>query len=487
LKKTFFSFFRDISRYKMSRRRQKKRWKNRRRRDSSEEESDNSASEESSVISFDQDIDPGFISKHMGDMEGCLEPLTEKRSMIGGADRSRAYVLMTNLLLNGVWHDWCLTNVNVLRQIYIDSLKRGDRSERIKALQCCFCVIITLGDNLPSSFSTALTDSILLLVRSNIPFLRFDFEGTKAWGASSSGEAGQEDFNPDEEKEIGRMVRLCMNILPLIEFSRSEQKAIRKIETYLYDIWTDSGYQAPVRTGALEGWVMAVCTLKAREKGGLLFKQAMPSLVEIIEQDPSAEMAELFTLAGYSIALLYEANFALQFQDETESEGVDHENDHDEDSFNYDNADNVDTEYIKSLLEGMSTQSSKGHNKDTIRTQRRNFREFARALEENSPSPSVDLKLKTEEFKLVGWTSTILWEYMKRNLAGGLQVHLLANSWLQNIFEIDGSSLEQSIAPTKYEKEDILAVRKFMRKEQYLKIKKARGLKYRVQNDAFVY
>merc|ERR1719382_437443 len=118
-------------------------------------------------------------------MEECLEPLTGKRKMSGGAERSKAHVMMTSLLSKGVWREWCLKNVHVLRLIYIDSLKRGDISERIKALHCCFCAIITLGDDLSSSFSTALNDSILLLVRNHISFLRFDFEGTKASGASS--------------------------------------------------------------------------------------------------------------------------------------------------------------------------------------------------------------------------------------------------------------------------------------------------------------
>lgn len=468
----------------MSRRNKKKRRKKRQHRSPSEDESIETASEMSSVMSFAQDVDPGFTTRFMGDMEGCLEPLTEKRSMTGGAERSKAHVMMRNLLSKAVWHDWCVKNAHVLKEIYVESLKRGDNSERIKALQTCCCVIITLGFELQTQFSESVSEGILYVVRSHISHLRYDFEGAETWGASRSGEVDPLDSDPEEEVRAIKMVGLAMNILPLMGFTSNESKSLKKIAKILFDIWEDSNYYHDVRAGALQGWVMAVCKLKVRVKGSYLFNKAMPALIQIIEEDPSPSIAELLSAAGSAIALLHEAHFVMQFQEESDSDETDEDNDEETDEYN--DRDAVDTEYIKSLMEGISSQSSKGHKKEMIKRQRRNFRKFARALDEDSSSPSVDLKLKKQEFTLLGWTSTICWEYLKRNLAGGLQAHLLGNAWLQSIFGIDGSLFQQvSQVQLKQEKEDQVAERKISSKEQYLKFKKARGLKYQVHNDEY--
>lgn len=466
----------------MSKRNQRKRRKNRRNKDSSEDESDDNMSATSSVVSFVQEVDPEFTTRHIEDMEDCLEPLTGKRSMISGAERSQAHVLMTSLMCKGVWHEWCAKNEHVLRQIYTDSLKRGDNSERIKALQSCCCTIITLGDELSFSFNSALSDSILFLIRSHINVLRYDFEGAKTWGASSSGKAGKLDLHPEEKNDVLRMVGLAMNILPLLGFTSDSYNSRKQTSNFLFDIWSNATYYASVRVSALEGWVIAVCKMKMKDKGSVLFNQAIPHLIEIIEEEPSAEMSELFTTAGSAIALLYEAHFVMQYEDRPNSNEVNDDDDEEEGNFKYTGRDDIDTDYVKSLLEGLSTQSSKGHKKDTVKAQRRDFRLFVNALDESSNSPSVDIKLKKQEFKLEGWASMIIWDYMKRNLAGGLQAHLLGNSWLHNIFGIDGSSLQVSVVRSKYEKEDQMAERKIYRKELYLKIKKARGLKYRIPN-----
>merc|ERR1719295_2558701 len=114
----------------MSRRKHKKpRRKKRHKQIPSDDESGDTASEMSSVMSFAQDIDPAFTTRYINDMEGCLEPLTGKRSVAGGAERSRAHVVMTSLLSKGVWHEWCVKNAYVLKEIYTDSLKRGDNRE----------------------------------------------------------------------------------------------------------------------------------------------------------------------------------------------------------------------------------------------------------------------------------------------------------------------------------------------------------------------
>jgi len=280
------------------------------------------------------------------------------------------------------------------------------------------------------------------------------------------------------------MVVLGMNVLPLLGLVSGEMKLRKQIASMLFNIWTDSGYYAAVRAGALEGWVMAVVDWTIRSKGSTLFTKAIPFLVEIIEEEPSTEMTELFTAAGNAVALLYEAHFAMQYQEEVVDE-LNEYDDEEEDmsSCKYDNEEAVDTEYIRSLLEGVSTMSSKGHKKDKMKTQRRNFRLFASALDENSDSPSVSIKLKKHELKLVGWTSAIYWEYMKRNLAGGLQTHLLGNSWLQNVFGIDGSILHMSGVQTKQDKVDQVTERRINSKEHYLKLKKARGRKYFIQNE----
>jgi len=470
----------------MSRRNQRKRRKNRRNKDSSEDESDDNMSATSSAVSFEQEVDPNFTTRHLGDMEDCLEPLTEKRSMIGGAERSKAYVLMTSLMCKGVWPDWCAKNAHVLRQIYIDSLKRGDSSERINALQSCFCTIITFGNELPSSFLTAVSECILFLIRSHISFLSHDADGVKTWGASSSGEVGQLDFDGKEEKDISSMLGLAMNILPLLEFTGDSYKSKKQTANFLFDIWTNTCYYTSVRVSALEGWVIATCKMKMQHKGRLLFNKAIPHLIEIIEEEPSTDMSELFTVAGSAIALLYEANFVMQYEEDTNSDGVNHDDDDEEEAnFDYNVRDIADTDYVKSLLEGLSTQRIRGNKRDTVKAQRRDFRLFANALEESSNSPSIDIKLRKQEFKLEGWASMIIWDYMKRNLAGGLQAHLLSNTWLQNLFGIDGNCLQVSVAPSKFEKEDQMAVRKIYSKELYLKIKKARGLKYRLQSDEY--
>merc|ERR1719334_1249274 len=108
--------------------------------------------------------------------------------------------------------------------------------------------------------------------------------------------------------------------------------------------------------------------MNLRQKGGVFFSKAIPPLIEIIEEQPSPDMADLFTAAGSAIALLYEAHFVMEYQSET---GSDHTDDDDEDktNFEYSNRNHVDTEYIKSLLEGMTAQSGKGHKKDKIKAQ----------------------------------------------------------------------------------------------------------------------
>jgi len=220
----------------MSRRRQRKQRKNRRNKDSSEDESDDNISATSSLVSFVQEEDPEFTTRHLGDMEDCLEPLTGKRSMISGAERSRAYVLMTSLMCKAVWHEWCARNAHVLLQIYIDSFKRGDSIERINALQSCFCTIITLGNELPSSFLNTVSDCMLFLIRTHISFLRYDADGVKTWGASSSGEVGQLDLHPEEENDITRMVGLAMNILPLLGFPSDDNNSKKQTVNFLFDI-----------------------------------------------------------------------------------------------------------------------------------------------------------------------------------------------------------------------------------------------------------
>jgi len=467
----------------MSRRKQKKRRKKRPNISPSDDESIDTASEISSVMSFAQDVDPDYTTRFKGDMDECLEPLTGKRSMSGGAERSKAHVMMRNLMSKAVWHDWCVKNTHVLKEIYVESLKRGDNSERIKALQTCCCVIITVGFQLPTQFSESVSEGILFLVRSHISHLRYDFEGAETWGASRSGEVDPLDNDPEEEVRAIKMVCLAMNILPLMGFTSNTSKSRKEIAKILSDIWEDSNYYPDVRAGALQGWVMAVCKLKMRVKGSYLFSKAMPALVEIIEEEPTVPMAELLSAAGSAIALLYEAHFVMEFQEESDSDETDEDNDEETDEYN--DRDEVDTEYIKSLMEGISSQGSKGHKKDMIKRQRRNFRKFARALDKGSNSPAVDIKLKKQEFRLLGWTSTICWEYLKRNLAGGLQAHLLGNSWLQSIFGIDGSLFQFSQVQLKQEKVDQVAERKINSKEQYLKFKKARGLKYQVHNDEY--
>merc|ERR1719245_2123439 len=411
----------------------------------------------------------------MGDMEECLEPLTGKRSMTGGAERSKAHVIMRNLLSKAVWHDWCVKNSHVLKEIYVESLKRGDNSERIKALQTCCCVIITLGFELPTQFSESVCEGILFVVRSHISHLRYDFDGADTWGASRSGEVDPLDSDPEEEARAIKMAGLAMNILPLLGFTSNESKSRKKIAKILFDIWEDNNYYPDVRAGALQGWVMAVCKLKMRVKGSLLFNKAMPALIQIIEEEPTPGIAELLSAAGCAIALLHEAHFVMQFQEESDYEETDV----------YDNRDAIDTDYIKSLMDGICSQGSKGHKKEMIKRQRRDFGKYARALDEGSSSPAVDLKLKKQEFTLLGWTSTICWEYLKRNLAGGLQAHLLGNAWLQSIFGIDGSLFQVSQVQLKQDKDDQVAERKINSKEQYLKFKKARGLKYQVHNDEY--
>jgi len=469
----------------MSRRKQKKRRKKRQNKSAVEDDSTDTASDISSVMSFAQDVDPEFTTRYMGDMEGCLEPLTGKRSMTGGAERSKAHVVMRSLLSKGVWHEWCVKNSHVLREIYIESMKHGDHNERIKALQNCCCAIITLGEDLPSSFSTEVSDGLLFLIRSHISHLRYDFEGAGTWGACTGGEIDPQETDPEEEVKAIKMVGLAMNILPLLGFSSNEYKSRKKIAKILFDVWADSGYFAPVRAGALEGWVMAVSNMRMRYKGDVLFNKAVPTLIEIIEEEPTPEMGELFNAAGSAVALLFEAHFVMQYQDEAESDDTDDDDDDDDGKTDFEYNEPIDTEYVKSLLGGISTQGSKGHKKDMIKAQRRNFRKYASALDENSDSPSVDLKLKKIEFKLVGWSSTICWQYMKRNLAGGLQAHLLGNSWLQNIFGIDGSHFQVSQVQQKQDKVDQVAERRINRKEQYLKIKKERGRKYQVVDDDY--
>merc|ERR1719285_398432 len=284
----------------------------------------------------------------MGDMEGCLEPLTGKRSMTGGAERSKAHVVMTSLMSKGVWHEWCLKNSHVLRQIYIESLKHGDCSERINALQSCCFTIITLGNDLPSSFSSGLIEGILFLVRSHISVLRYDFDGAMTWGAARSGEVDPHDIDPEEKNKVNRMVGIAMNILPLMKFASDEYTNRKELANTLFNIWSDTGYFPSVRAGALEGWVMAICNVKTRIKGSVLFNKAIQPLVEIIEEEPSLEMTELYIAAGSAIALLYEARFAMQYLDESKVENVD------EDKTNgpYNDHEVVDTEYIKSLLDG---------------------------------------------------------------------------------------------------------------------------------------
>merc|ERR550534_803741 len=224
--------------------------------------------------------------------------------------------------------------------------------------------------------------------------------------------------------------------------------------------------------------------MKTRIKGSVLFNKAIQPLVEIIEGEPSLEMTELFTAAGSAIALLYESQFAMEYLDESDSDKEENDDEDDTDG-QFTDREIVDTDYIKSLLEGLSTQSTKGHKKDRVKAQRRKFRKFVSAVEDRSYSPTVDLKLNKQEFKLDGWTSTICWEYMKRNLAGGLQAHLLGNSWLQNIFEIDASNFQVSQVQQKQDKIDQVAERRVNRKEHYLKLRKARGLKYQVHDDDF--
>jgi len=463
-----------------SRKQKKKRKQKRRNQSPSEDEEIDTVSEMSSVMSFAQEVDLSFTTRYMGDMEGCLEPLTGKRSMTGGAERSKAHVVMISLMSKGVWHEWCLKNAHVLKQIYIESLKHGDSSERINALQSCCFTIVTLGDDLPYSFSSGLIEGILFLVRSHISILRDDFDGADTWGASCSGGVDPNDIDPEEENRINRMVGIAMNILPLMKFFSTEYTNRKEIANILFNIWSDTGYYPSVRAGALEGWVMAICNVKTRVKGSVLFNKAIHPLVEIIEEEPSFQMTELFIAAGSALALLYEAQFAMQYLDESEVES----DNEDKTNGQYKDQEIVDTEYIKSLLEGFFMQSSKGVKKDRMKAQRRNFRKFARAVEDSSYSPTVDIKLNKQEFRLEGWTSTICWEYMKRNLAGGLQAHLLCNPWLQNVFGIEGSSLQLSVVQLKQEKVDQVAERRINKKEKYLRFKKARGLKYQVPNDA---
>merc|ERR1719285_403739 len=281
----------------------------------------------------------------MGDMEGCLEPLTGKRSMTGAAERSKAHVVMTSLMSKGVWHEWCMKNAHILKQIYIESLKHGDSSERINALQSCCFTIITLGDDLPSSFSSGLIEGILFLVRSHISVLRYDFDGAMTWGPSCSGEVDPHDIDPEEKNKVNRMVGLAMNILPLMKFATDEYTNRKEIANTLFNIWSDTGYYPSVRAGALEGWVMAICNIKTRIKGSVLFNTAIQPLVEIIEEEPSFETTELFIAAGSAVALLYEAQFAMQYLDESEEEN----DEVDKTDGEYNHREIVDTEYIKSL------------------------------------------------------------------------------------------------------------------------------------------
>merc|ERR1719228_685673 len=111
-----------------SRKQKKKRKQKRRNQSPSEDESIDTGSEMSSVMSFAHEVDLSFTTRYMGDMEGCLEPLTGKRSMTGGAERAKAHVVMRSLLSKAVWHEWCVKNSHVLREIYVESMKRGDHS-----------------------------------------------------------------------------------------------------------------------------------------------------------------------------------------------------------------------------------------------------------------------------------------------------------------------------------------------------------------------
>merc|ERR1719233_205948 len=134
------------------------------------------------------------------------------------------------------------------------------------------------------------------------------------------------------------MVGLAMNILPLLGFTSNKYKSRKMIANVLFDVWADCGYYASVRAGALEGWIMAVCNMSMQQKGGVFFSKAIPPLIEIFEEEPSPEMADLMKAAGSAVALLYEAHFVMQFQDTTDSEDTD-DIDEGKTNFKYSNRD----------------------------------------------------------------------------------------------------------------------------------------------------
>merc|ERR1719189_151917 len=97
--------------------------------DSPADESDNT-SEASAVSFYGADLDPQFKEKFGGEMQDLVDSLLEKRSMIGSNERAKCYVRIASMLAKSVWKDWTCDNMETLRHVFCDSIRRGDKDEK---------------------------------------------------------------------------------------------------------------------------------------------------------------------------------------------------------------------------------------------------------------------------------------------------------------------------------------------------------------------
>lgn len=428
-------------------------------------ESDNLS--EASAMSFGgHDIDPGFKDKYLGDIQDALEPLVEKRSKFGSQDRTKSYVIITNLLSKSVWTDWCDENQELLKQCVVDSIKRGDNKERGACFKCCSLLVVTLADELTNSFSDGVGAALWSLC-SDPEF----FAGEEETVSATSGFEAKTEVKQEHPK----LVRDALVLLGLLGYVGGDRKAKLEIAERLFTMWSDNNMSTTIRTGALEAWTLVISKFPIKEKGRDFFRRAIGLLIEIIEQDPTPNIQELFIAAGLAISLLYEAYFHVMT---AEPESGDEEEEDDNEKY-FDDEELPDSEYVHALLEGMSTQSAKGQKKETVKVQRKHFRDFANAVEDGY-SPTIRVKLKGQAFEILGWPNSIIFEHIKRSLGGGLQAHMIGNIWLQEEFGVDASRLVCSPASreTRTQNRQDKFTREANKQENKIKKKKARDKKF---------
>lgn len=142
---------------------------------------------------------------------------------------------------------------------------------------------------------------------------------------------------------------------------------------------------------------------------------------------------------------------------------------------------NVNIEHLMKIFENLISSSNRTHCRKSSNFQRSKFKDFLKTLQ-GLWIPNIQIKLREKVFHLEGWNEWIQYHFIKNIVGNGLQAHLLENTNLKKVFdiEIDGDGGNRLMSKS----EKNIQSKKYGKKQKNMKIKRSNNRK---KKNAFIF